>query len=54
MEGPCAPGRTAVECSRYFPPASTDPSHAVDFWDPSAALTQACRSPAPGRRRVAT
>jgi len=28
-----APGRTAVECSWYFPSTATDPSHAVDFWD---------------------
>ena len=30
---PLAPGRTAVECSWYFPQADTDPGHAVDFWD---------------------
>jgi glycine betaine catabolism A len=30
---PVAPGRTAVECSWYFPTGVDDPAYAVDFWD---------------------
>jgi glycine betaine catabolism A len=30
---PIGPGRTAVECSWYFPPGVDDPTYAVKFWD---------------------